>query len=209
MSTTPFSKDQPTPPRPEVATPSASGAAALPQRLRPRTNSLAGAAARAPATPTDLGDVRRRRDRQRAQLMKAVDDAMERAESTQLSVSWLYIWVARSLGPASALRCIEQASEERFHQCGDPWVDEDLEAMCRRTGLTEEDWVDARRRLREEGLIEERRRYNLDHSRIGVQLRFMPEAFCKAAAEVREEVRDQLRPSIERGADFGAGAVGE
>jgi hypothetical protein len=207
MSITPFPKDHSTPPRPEVATPSAGGAAALPQRRRPSTNPLGGASARTQAAPTNLGDVRRQRDRQRAQLMKAVDDHMERAESTQLSVSLLYVWVARSLGPASALRYIEQASEERFNQCGDPWVNEDLETSCLRTGLTHEDWVDARRRLRDEGLIEERRHYDLVHESIGVQLRFMPDAFCKAAAEVREEIRDQLRPSIERGTDVGA--VGE
>ncbi len=198
MSSTPFSKDQPAAQRPEVATPAASGTASLPQRRRPGPRALNAHAA---APPTNIGDVRRRRDRQRVQLMRAVDDAMERAESTQLSVSWLYVWVARSLGPASALRTIEQASEERFHQCGDPWVNEDIEVFCQRTGLSQEDWVDARRRLREEGLIEERRRYDLDLGRIGVQLRFMPEAFCRAAAEVREEVRDQLRPTIERGAD--------
>lgn len=198
MSTTPFSKDQPAALRAELATPVATGPAALPQRRRPGPRALAG---HSDASPTNLGDVRRQRDRQRVQLMRAVDDAMERAESTQLSVSWLYVWVARSLGPASALRAIEQASEERFHQCGDPWVNEDVEVFCRRTGLSEEDWIDARRRLREEGLIEERRRYDLDLERIGMQLRFMPEAFCRAAAEVREEVRDQLRPSIERGAD--------
>lgn len=201
MSTTPFPKEQLAQLRPEVAAapmPASPSGATPAQRHHSSPNALGDGPL---ASPTDLTEVRRRRDRQRVQLMKAVDAAMERAESTALCVSWLYVWVARSLGPASALRSIEQASEERFNQCGDPWVYDDAPAFCRRTGLCEEDWIDARRRLREEGLIEERRRYDLDQDCIRVQLRFMPEAFYKAAAEVRHEVRDQLRPSILTGTE--------
>jgi hypothetical protein len=156
--------------------------------------------AKAPAA-TDLTRVRRERQRQSALLTKRVDEMMDRAGTTHVGVTWLYIWVAGSLGPGAALGCIEQASEDQYHCCGNPWVHETTDTWCSRAGLSEEDWVDARHRLRERGLIEERRRFDLERNEIIVEVAFVPDAFCKAMLEVRADVRDKLRPSVQGQAD--------
>ena len=154
---------------------------------------------RPPPPPTDLAEVRRRKQRQRVRLSRAVDWYMDRADQVCLSVPMIYIYVACSVTAAAALFHIERLSEGQFLEKGDPWVHLDQASWLAETKLSEEEWLNARSELRELDLIEERRRFDLERDEIVTQIQFLPDAFVKAKAEVRDNIREQVRQAMERG----------
>src|SRR5689334_20646546 len=68
----------------------------------------------APANTTNLGEVRKRKQRERTRVYKAVDWYMDEAERVYLSVPMIYIYVAGSVTAAAALYQIERFSERQF-----------------------------------------------------------------------------------------------
>jgi hypothetical protein len=170
-------------------------------REAPVTAGSPRSASRRKATPaaTDLAEVRREKQRQRARLSRAVDWYMDRAEQVYLSVPMIYIYVAGSVTAAAALYQIEQLGEGQFLERGDPWVHLDQQGWLDYTKLGEAEWVDARSDLRALDLIEERRRYDLGRGEIITEIQFLPDAFAKAKVDVRNELREQVRQAIVRG----------
>jgi hypothetical protein len=135
---------------------------------------------------------KRAKAKARSELDKQVDFYMDRAEVIAVSVPFIYVYVASSLGAASALMQIERHSEARFIEYGDPWVSLDTAEWLDYTGLSGPEWVAARQRLRELGLVAERRRYCDLRAELVVDIQFCPEAFAKAKAGVRQAIREQL-----------------
>jgi hypothetical protein len=152
-----------------------------------------------PPAPTNLGDVRKQKQRQRARLARAVDWYMDQAEQVYLSVPMIYIYVTGSVTAAAALFEIERLSEVQFLERSDPWVHLDQQAWLDYTKLGEQEWLDAREDLRALDLIEERRRFDLERNQIVTEIQFLPDGFAKAKADVRDELREQVRQAITRG----------
>ncbi|MGM9489536.1 hypothetical protein [Ideonella sp. YS5] len=153
----------------------------------------------APANTTDLVEVRKRKQRERTRVYKAVDWYMDEAERVYLSVPMIYIYVAGSVTAAAALYQIERFSERQFLERGDPWVRMDQQSWLDCSKLHEQEWLDAREDLRELDLIEERRRYNLERDQIITEIQFLPDGFAKAKTDVRDELREIVRQAIARG----------
>ena len=138
-------------------------------------------------------NAKRAKARARSELAKQVDFYMDRAEVISVSVPFIYVYVASSLGAASALMQIERHSEARFIEYGDPWVSLETAEWLDHTGLSGTEWVAARQRLRELGLVVERRRYCDLRGELVVDIQFCPEAFAKAKAGVRQAIKEQLQ----------------
>jgi hypothetical protein len=75
----------------------------------------------------------------------------------------------------------------------------DQQAWLDYTKLGEQEWLDAREDLRALDLIEERRRFDLERNQIVTEIQFLPDGFAKAKADVRDELREQVRQAITRG----------
>jgi hypothetical protein len=58
------------------------------------------------------------------------------------------------------------------------------------TGLSEEDWVAARSHLRELGLIQERRRFDLDKGEIVTEYAFMLHVYSNMVSKFRVSLRE-------------------
>jgi hypothetical protein len=66
-----------------------------------------------------------------------------------------------------------------------------LETWLNYTGLDEADWLAARDILRGLGLIQERRRFDLEREEIVTEFAFAAEVFSQEVAGVREMLREQ------------------
>jgi hypothetical protein len=152
-----------------------------------------------PPAPTNLGEVRKQKQRQRERLARAVDWYMDQAEQVYLSVPMIYIYVTGSVTAAAALYQIERLSERQFLERDDPWVRMEQQSWLDCTKLHEQEWLDAREDLRQLDLIEERRRYDLERSQIMTEIQFLPDGFAKAKTDVRVEIREIVRQAIARG----------
>jgi hypothetical protein len=154
---------------------------------------------RSPPAATDLTEVRKRKQRERTRVYKAVDWYMDEAERVHLSVPMIYIYVTGSVTAAAALYQIERLSERQFLERDDPWVRMEQQSWLDCTKLHEQEWLDAREDLRQLDLIEERRRYDLERSQIMTEIQFLPDGFAKAKTDVRVEIREIVRQAIARG----------
>jgi hypothetical protein len=154
---------------------------------------------RSPPAPTDLTEVRKRKQRERTRVHKAVDWYMDEAERVYLSVPMIYIYVAGSVTAAAALYQIERLSERQFLERDDPWVRMAQQSWLDCTKLHEQEWLDAREDLRQLDLIEERRRYDLERQQIITEIQFLPDGFAMAKIDVRVEIREIVRQAIARG----------
>jgi hypothetical protein len=154
---------------------------------------------RSPPAATDLTEVRKRKQRERTRVYKAVDWYMDEAERVHLSVPMIYIYVTGSVTAAAALYQIERLSERQFLERDDPWVRMEQQSWLDCTKLHEQEWLVAREDLRQLDLIEERRRYDLERSQIMTEIQFLPDGFAKAKTDVRVEIREIVRQAIARG----------
>jgi hypothetical protein len=152
----------------------------------------AGIRKRSLPIPDELALARERRRRQRASVEKFVENRMAAMEFDEMySVPRLYVVLTGSLASASALQLIETWSEKSFRELGTPWVNATLNTWTHYSGLSDEDWVAAREVLRDFGVIQERRRFDLKRSEIVTEIAFVPEAFAREVAEVREVLRER------------------
>ena len=153
------------------------------------------------AVPSDeLSAARARKARERASVELFVENrllALEHEE--QFVIPRLYVVITGSLGPASALKLIESLSERSYAQRSTPWVYMPVETWTTYSALSEDDWLAARATLRDLGLIEERRRYDLELGEIVTELAFMPERFGAEVARVREQIRDDAMSEVRQG----------
>lgn len=154
------------------------------------------------ASVEELAAARKAKQRATARVARAVDYYMDQAHRTSVVVPWIYVYVAGSLGAASALQQIQAESERCWHENNAAWVSLEPLFWHRRTGLNQDGWVQARQRLREIGLIEERSRFDPNLNQIITEIQWLPQAYCDACAKVRADMRADLREALESGVDI-------
>lgn len=157
-------------------------------------------AAAAPQVLDELAVARQRAVQQRSAVARYVDNRLDAMECDEVyTVPMLYVAVAGSLGPAHLLQVAERWSEQAYADTGSGWVRRPVQDWVNFSGLAEDDWVAARTVLREQGLIEERRRFDLGSEEIVTEIAFVPSAFAQAVAKVREEIRDDAWGLVRQG----------
>ena len=153
----------------------------------------------------ELSAARVRKARERACVDLFVENRLLALEHEEQFVTpRLYVVITGSLGPASALKLIESLSERSYAQRSTPWVYMPVETWTTYSALSEDDWLAARATLRNLGLIEERRRYDLELGEIVTELAFMPERFSAEVSRVREQIRDDAMSEVRQGRNLQA-----
>ena len=189
--------------QPESLTGKADGPAAVPSPTptKPRTNRRrAVAAVAAPQMPDQLAVARRRKELQRTQVARYVESRLDAMECDEVyTVPMLYVAVTGSLAPAHLLQLIERWSEQAFADSGSGWVRRPVQDWVNFSGLAEPDWVAARDSLRERGLIEERRRFDLEADEIITEIAFVPSVFAAEVAKVRDAIRTDAWGRVQQG----------
>ncbi|OYU44416.1 MAG: hypothetical protein CFE44_13055 [Burkholderiales bacterium PBB4] len=196
MATLPESHAQP---HPQLV---ADAALAPSEALRaPRTARHAQVGRRQSATmPDQLAEARRRKTAERTAVARYVDERLDAMEHQEVyTVPMLYVAVAGSLAPAHLLSLVAQWSEQSYAATGSGWVRQPVQAWVNYSGLLEADWMMARELLRERGLIEERRRYDMTAGEIVTEIAFVPSVFATEVAKVREELREDAKTRLRDG----------
>jgi hypothetical protein len=140
----------------------------------------------------ELAAARAQRARDRTAVEQWVEKRLDELEHVEsFRVPRLHVVITGTLPAASALALIEQWSERSFRERGTPWVAMPLETWLNYTGLDEADWLAARDILRGLGLIQERRRFDLEREEIVTEFAFAAEVFSQEVAGVREMLREQ------------------
>lgn len=169
-----------------------------PSPAKPRSNRRRQAAA--PQMPDQLAVARRRKELQRTQVARYVESRLDAMECDEVyTVPMLYVAVTGSLAPAHLLQLIERWSEQSYADSGSSWVRRPVQEWVNFSGLAENDWVAARDSLRERGLIEERRRFDLDADEIITEIAFVPSVFAAEVAKVRDAIRTDAWGRVQQG----------
>lgn len=186
--------------QPESLTGKADGPAAVPtpSPTKPRANRRRAVAA--PQMPDQLAVARRRKELQRTQVARYVESRLDAMECDEVyTVPMLYVAVTGSLAPAHLLQLIERWSEQTYADSGSAWVRRPVQDWVNFSGLAEPDWVAARDSLRERGLIEERRRFDLEADEIITEIAFVPSVFAAEVAKVRDAIRTDAWGRVQQG----------
>lgn len=150
--------------------------------------------------PDQLAEMRRRRTAERTAVARHVDERLDAMEYREVyTVPMLYVAVAGSLAPAHLLSLVAQWSEQAYAATGSGWVRQPVQAWVDYSGLAEQDWMEAREALRERGLIEERRRYDMTAGEIITEIAFVPSVFAAEVAKVREALREDAKARLRDG----------
>ena len=158
---------------------------------------------RATSVIDEVALARRRKARERAVVARYVDDRLDAMECEELyAVPHLYVAVTGSLAPAHLLVLVARWSERCYAETGSPWVRRPVQTWVDQSGLPEPDWLAARDALREQGLIDVRRRFDLATNEIVPEIAFVPSAFAAAVAKVREEIREAAWDRVREGHDL-------
>lgn len=174
----------------------AGGQTAPPKPLKARSRRRPGAAA-----PDELARARAKRREMEVTVDRLVVERMDAIEFSEFySVARLYVEITGSLPTAAALQLIELWSERAFNANGSPWVFEPAQKWAFYSGLSEEDWVQARATLRSCGLIAERRRYDAALGELVVEIAADAAAVARAVADFRSVVRDEAWDLVRSGA---------
>lgn len=170
------------------------------------------ASRRASTSATSLEAARERRrkaiERERRneeRVARAVDHFMDQAETTYLSLPLLYIHLTGSLASASVLYCLAELTDKRLHLKGDPWLPLNMGDLAHQAGLSPEDLLCALADLRDQGLVRQRRRYDLSGDQIVVELQFQADEFANARAEIRSQLREDLYREVDDGRELPGG----
>ncbi|CAD5366550.1 conserved hypothetical protein [Rubrivivax sp. A210] len=144
-----------------------------------------------PAATDELAIARRRKAHERSTVARYVDERLDAMECEEIySVPVLYVAVAGSLAPAHLLFLVAKWSERTYADTGSGWVRQPVQTWVNFSGLAENDWMAARETLRERGLIEERRGFDLVEHEIVTEIAFVPSVFAAEVARVRDELRN-------------------
>ena len=186
--------------QPDSLTAKADGPTAVPSPspTKPRANRRRADAA--PPMQDQLAVARRRKELQRTQVARYVEIRLEAMECDEVyTVPMLYVAVTGSLAPAHLLQLIERWSEQSYADSGSSWVRRPVQDWVNFSGLDENDWVAARDSLRERGLIEERRRFDLEADEIITEIAFVPSVFAAEVAKVRDAIRNDAWGRVQQG----------
>ena len=186
--------------QPESLTGKADGPAAVPTPTPTKPRSNRRRAVAAPQMPDQLAVARRRKELQRTQVARYVESRLDAMECDEVyTVPMLYVAVTGSLAPAHLLQLIERWSEQTYADSGSAWVRRPVQDWVNFSGLAEPDWVAARDSLRERGLIEERRRFDLEADEIITEIAFVPSVFAAEVAKVRDAIRTDAWGRVQQG----------
>lgn len=169
----------------------------------PPAKAVRGKTVRAPRPDgnDELSQARRRKAEERAAVARYVDQRMDAMEGLDAyRIPMLYVAITGSLPSACLLQLVCLWSEEAYASTGSAWVRRSVQTWVNGCGLDEIDWAAAREELRELGLIEERRRYDLAAGELVVEIAFCPSAFADAVAGIREQLRDEAYANLRRSA---------
>lgn len=166
---------------------------------------------RRPRLQDELAARRERARAERQEIESRADSRLHEMQAQEfIRVPRLMVAITSSLAAASVLELARLWTERSMHERGTPWVDMPVQTWLNYTGLCEQEWVEARRALRAQRLIQERRRFDLDRNELVCDLSFDSQAFDEHVANLRdalkahlvEEVRARHRaePSAESGA---------
>jgi hypothetical protein len=186
--------------QPDSLTAKADGPTAVPSPspTKPRANRRRADAA--PPMQDQLAVARRRKELQRTQVARYVESRLDAMECDEVyTVPMLYVAVTGSLAPAHLLQLIERWSEQSYADTGSSWVRRPVQDWVNFSGLDENDWVAARDSLRERGLIEERRRFDLETDEIITEIAFVPSVFAAEVAKVRDAIRNDAWGRVQQG----------
>jgi hypothetical protein len=186
--------------QPDSLTAKADGPTAVPSAspTKPRANRRRADAA--PPMQDQLAVARRRKELQRTQVARYVESRLDAMECDEVyTVPMLYVAVTGSLAPAHLLQLIERWSEQSYADTGSSWVRRPVQDWVNFSGLDENDWVAARDSLRERGLIEERRRFDLEADEIITEIAFVPGVFAAEVAKVRDAIRNDAWGRVQQG----------
>lgn len=157
-----------------------------------------------------LDQVAERREQAHAERQEIETRADSRLHEMQaqefIRVPRLMVAITSSLAAASVLELARLWTERSLHERGTAWVDMPVQTWLNYTGLCEQEWVEARRALRAQRLIQERRRFDLDRNELVCDLSFDSQVFDEHVANLRDALRAHLveevraRHRVERGA---------
>ncbi|MBL8344907.1 MAG: hypothetical protein JNN03_05665 [Rubrivivax sp.] len=186
--------------RAHVARPS--GRAGLPQQA-----ASSRARARGARLLDELAERRERARAERQEIETRADSRLHEMQAQEfIRVPRLMVAVTSSLAAASVLELARLWTERSLHERGTPWVDMPVRTWLNYTGLCEQEWVEARRALRDQRLIQERRRFDLDRNELVCDLTFDSQVFDEHVANLRDALKAHLveevraRHRAERGA---------
>jgi hypothetical protein len=148
-------------------------------------------------TPESLAEHRKLKAKVKANIRRAVDDWMLKAENKTYAASYLMVQATGSLCAAAALQAISTASEKSFTSTGNAFVHRTAEEWHVSAGMAADEWLAARWQLREQGLVIERRRFDLEIDEIVTELAFDFEAWGRRLAEIREQAYAHFRDRFE------------
>lgn len=186
--------------QPDSLTAAAEGPTAVPSPSPTKPRATRRRSAAAPQMPDQLAVARRRKELQRTQVARYVESRLDAMECDEVyTVPMLYVAVTGSLAPAHLLQLIERWSEQTYADSGSGWVRRPVQDWVNFSGLAENDWVAARDILRERGLIEERRRFDLEADEIITEIAFVPNVFAAEVAKVRDAIRTDAWGRVQQG----------
>lgn len=186
--------------QPDSLTAAAEGPIAVPSPSPTKPRATRRRSAAAPQMPDQLAVARRRKELQRTQVARYVESRLDAMECDEVyTVPMLYVAVTGSLAPAHLLQLIERWSEQAYADSGSGWVRRPVQDWVNFSGLAENDWVAARDILRERGLIEERRRFDLEADEIITEIAFVPNVFAAEVAKVRDAIRTDAWGRVQQG----------
>ncbi len=158
-----------------------------------------------------LDELAERRVQARAERQEIESRADNRLHEMQaqefIRVPRLMVAITNSLAAASVLELARLWTERSLHERGTPWVDMPVQTWLNYTGLCEQEWVEARRALRAQRLIQERRRFDLDRNELVCDLTFDSQVFDEHVANLRDALKAHLVEEVRARHRAGRGAL--
>jgi hypothetical protein len=158
-----------------------------------------------------LDELAERRERARAERHEIESRANSRLHEMQaqefIRVPRLMVAITNGLAAASVLELARLWTDRSMHERGTPWVDMPLQTWLNYTGLCEQEWVEARRALRAQRLIQERRRFDLDRNELVCDLTFDSQVFDEHVANLRDALKAHLVEEVRARRRVGCGAL--
>ncbi|MCW5631910.1 MAG: hypothetical protein KIT17_01105 [Rubrivivax sp.] len=155
----------------------------------------------------ELAARRECRRAERQEIEARADNRLHEMQAQEfIRVPRLMVAITNSLAAASVLELARLWTERSMHERGTPWVDMPAQTWLNYTGLGEQEWVEARRALRAQRLIQERRRFDLDRDELVCDIAFEPQVFADHVADLKDALKAHLAEEV-RTRRQGAGHV--
>lgn len=127
-----------------------------------------------------------------AAAFRRADDLFVEHAKACVSVPLHTVAVVGTLGAAAVLQAIAQASDLAYEETASPWVLRSEREWTDAAGVGRDEWIDARHRLRQLNLIQERRRYDLTSQQIVTEFAFDADGWRAELTKARDEFVETL-----------------